>query len=313
MIFLRARWYNPADGRFQSRDTWGGNSNNPMSFNRWSYVEGNPINRIDPTGLTPWQKGYLEGDSVTSPGFGVAAICGWEIVYDYATMSRARFSYCGDVNGFYASVGSKGIYFGGVTGFKYEDKALSVGLNSYPDMKYSNKIVEDYEGLTDGWYAGAGVNPIPEVPILNVGGGVGYFHSSNGYINGAYAYFSVGISPSPLKFEGVTFHTRYKVDNGALQGYNNSGIEYYYDVKTGNVNRGKLLSDILSGDHSPISGALGYVGATRIGQISFALIAAREFEKYYYRPVWAQCNPSQSDTQHLPPLPFPPFPLPHIP
>jgi len=47
---LRARYYNPTDGRFISRDTWSGDVNNPHSLNRWMYVEGNPINYIDPTG-----------------------------------------------------------------------------------------------------------------------------------------------------------------------------------------------------------------------------------------------------------------------
>jgi RHS repeat-associated protein len=50
MVYLRARYYNPADGRFMSRDTWGGDANRPMSMNRWMYVEGNPINRTDPSG-----------------------------------------------------------------------------------------------------------------------------------------------------------------------------------------------------------------------------------------------------------------------
>jgi len=53
LIYLRARYYNPADGRFQSRDTWGGDYNRPLSLNRWMYVEGNPINLLDPTGMKP--------------------------------------------------------------------------------------------------------------------------------------------------------------------------------------------------------------------------------------------------------------------
>jgi RHS repeat-associated protein len=51
LIFLRARWYNPTDGRFQSRDTWRGNYNHPLSLNRWNYTEGNPVNFSDPLGL----------------------------------------------------------------------------------------------------------------------------------------------------------------------------------------------------------------------------------------------------------------------
>jgi hypothetical protein len=40
----------PSLGRFLTRDTWGGDANSPMSFNRWGYVEGNPVNYTDPSG-----------------------------------------------------------------------------------------------------------------------------------------------------------------------------------------------------------------------------------------------------------------------
>lgn len=51
LLFLRARYYNPADGRFQSRDTWSGDVNRPLSLNRWMYTEGNPVNATDPSGF----------------------------------------------------------------------------------------------------------------------------------------------------------------------------------------------------------------------------------------------------------------------
>jgi RHS repeat-associated protein len=50
LTYLRARYYNPNDGRFLSRDTWAGDVNNPLSLNRWMYVEGNPVNYVDPSG-----------------------------------------------------------------------------------------------------------------------------------------------------------------------------------------------------------------------------------------------------------------------
>jgi hypothetical protein len=50
MMYLRARYYSPAQGRFVSRDVWEGNYNNPLSLNKWGYVEGNPINYTDPSG-----------------------------------------------------------------------------------------------------------------------------------------------------------------------------------------------------------------------------------------------------------------------
>ena len=50
LIYLRSRWYDPASGRFTTQDSWQGDYNRPLSLNRWNYVEGNPINRSDPSG-----------------------------------------------------------------------------------------------------------------------------------------------------------------------------------------------------------------------------------------------------------------------
>jgi len=48
---LRARWYSPQIGTFLSRDAWEGDELYPLTLNGWSYVEGNPTTRLDPTGL----------------------------------------------------------------------------------------------------------------------------------------------------------------------------------------------------------------------------------------------------------------------
>ncbi len=50
LTYLRARYYNSSDGRFLTRDTWNGDYNRPLSLNRWGYVEGNPVNLVDPSG-----------------------------------------------------------------------------------------------------------------------------------------------------------------------------------------------------------------------------------------------------------------------
>jgi len=50
LVYLRARQYAPGMGRFLTRDTWAGNANSPMSFNRWNYTDSNPINHSDPSG-----------------------------------------------------------------------------------------------------------------------------------------------------------------------------------------------------------------------------------------------------------------------
>jgi len=53
LTYLRARYLDSGVGRFISRDTWGGDFNRPLSLNRWGYVEGNPVNLIDPSGRIP--------------------------------------------------------------------------------------------------------------------------------------------------------------------------------------------------------------------------------------------------------------------
>ncbi len=60
LTYLRARYYNSGDGRFISRDTWNGDYNRPLSLNRWNYVEGNPVNLVDPTGKNPWWCAYSD-------------------------------------------------------------------------------------------------------------------------------------------------------------------------------------------------------------------------------------------------------------
>jgi RHS repeat-associated protein len=51
--FNRARYYASGTGRFVSRDSWSGNEDNPLSYNKYLYVLANPINLIDPSGLAP--------------------------------------------------------------------------------------------------------------------------------------------------------------------------------------------------------------------------------------------------------------------
>jgi RHS repeat-associated protein len=53
LLYLRSRYYASGTGRFISRDTWNGNANSPMSFNRWNYTYSNPINLTDPSGNFP--------------------------------------------------------------------------------------------------------------------------------------------------------------------------------------------------------------------------------------------------------------------
>ena len=50
LYYLRARYYNPATGRFLSRDPEDGKANEPASLHKYLYANGDPVNGIDPNG-----------------------------------------------------------------------------------------------------------------------------------------------------------------------------------------------------------------------------------------------------------------------
>ncbi|KJR46896.1 Rhs family protein [Desulfosporosinus sp. I2] len=49
-IYLRARYYDPAAGRFITQDTVSGKLDNPLSQNLYTYCGNNPVNYTDPSG-----------------------------------------------------------------------------------------------------------------------------------------------------------------------------------------------------------------------------------------------------------------------
>jgi RHS repeat-associated protein len=49
--YLRARYYDPATGRFISSDTFSGNPFEPMTLHKYVYASDNPANRFDPSGF----------------------------------------------------------------------------------------------------------------------------------------------------------------------------------------------------------------------------------------------------------------------
>jgi RHS repeat-associated protein len=51
LVYMRSRHYNPLLGTFPQLDSYEGMISDPLSLNRYSYVNGNPVNRVDPTGM----------------------------------------------------------------------------------------------------------------------------------------------------------------------------------------------------------------------------------------------------------------------
>ncbi|CAG0934100.1 partial tRNA nuclease WapA, partial [Thermoflexales bacterium] len=64
LIFLRARYYDPASGRFLNRDTYPAYASVPQTLHRYVYVKNSPINHTDPAGLCPWYDPWCIGEKV---------------------------------------------------------------------------------------------------------------------------------------------------------------------------------------------------------------------------------------------------------
>jgi RHS repeat-associated protein len=60
LVFLRARYYAPGDGRFASKDVWRGTQIQPMSYNLWAYGYSNPLKFTDSSGNCPYQNGSAD-------------------------------------------------------------------------------------------------------------------------------------------------------------------------------------------------------------------------------------------------------------
>jgi RHS repeat-associated protein len=73
LYYLRARYYNPATGRFLSRDPdnpslfdSNGLPTDPKYLHKYLYANGNPVNAKDPTGRGAFEDGIIWGWAVVS-------------------------------------------------------------------------------------------------------------------------------------------------------------------------------------------------------------------------------------------------------
>ena len=67
LYYLRARYYDPYSGRFTTEDSYWGEEDNPLSLNRYTYCENDPIQYVDPTGhyVSDWDRDNLSSDAIT--------------------------------------------------------------------------------------------------------------------------------------------------------------------------------------------------------------------------------------------------------
>ena len=60
LYYLRARYYNPVTGRFMSRDPEDHALAKPNGLHKYLYANGDPLNRVDPSGRAIWLSSSLQ-------------------------------------------------------------------------------------------------------------------------------------------------------------------------------------------------------------------------------------------------------------
>ena len=64
LYYLRARYYAPSLGRFQTMDSWPGSIHEPMSLHKYLYGNANPVNFVDPSGNFATLTGLMVGVAI---------------------------------------------------------------------------------------------------------------------------------------------------------------------------------------------------------------------------------------------------------
>lgn len=67
LVYLRSRYYNPFLGMFPELDMYEGMISDLLSLNRYSYVKGNPVNLVDPSGMVDERPERWDSCNQTDP------------------------------------------------------------------------------------------------------------------------------------------------------------------------------------------------------------------------------------------------------
>jgi len=108
LYYLRARYYNPATGRFMSRDPEDGTLRMPITLHKYLYADGDPVDGFDPTGRGLFEYGSLSRKIVAVVA-GVALLSN-EIAEAIDCVSEAVGSLVNEHPGRTVSASSEGCY-----------------------------------------------------------------------------------------------------------------------------------------------------------------------------------------------------------
>jgi len=77
LIFLRHRYYDPIIGRFLTRDALPGSHMLPQSINSYVYVENDPVNYVDPIGMSKFWNGVALLGGLATLAVGAVTLPAW--------------------------------------------------------------------------------------------------------------------------------------------------------------------------------------------------------------------------------------------
>ncbi len=166
-IFMRSRWYDPVSTRFLTMDSATPDPLRPVSFNRYAYTAGDPVNRFDPGGQSEFTiANVLVSLSVASALFSIGHIAYLngpeEIVAGGFGVKRILFRDAGDVTARFVR------WFGSVSA---DLNAWGIGFTGgFERLKFDNKVNHQRANY---WYFGPSLSiPSSLSDTALVGGGV---------------------------------------------------------------------------------------------------------------------------------------------
>jgi len=151
LYFYRARWYDPALGRFAQPDTVVPEPKNPQALNRYSYVGNNPLKYIDPTGLYSKEAVEAYMEYVYGPGWRER----WDTLqrFYYALLAAEAgdfiFSVEEDTLHVYQILGTEEE----IWGLREYEEGVGVDLGVEARERYTREDVNAW--TTKGWIVGA--------------------------------------------------------------------------------------------------------------------------------------------------------------
>ena len=152
--YLRARYYDPLNGRFNRTDPFAGSPQDPQSLHKYLYCHNNPVNNIDPSGqfsipslmTTISNIGTLISISMPVIAPVLTDFASFFIPQWLETAMTGEWPSAGLIGGSLAITGGSGIGLGGIGGGE-----ILYALRTQKFVAYA------YTGFTGGFMSGRGI------------------------------------------------------------------------------------------------------------------------------------------------------------